>query len=105
MHIAQIEITNLRSFNGTQSISLAREDGSFPGWIVFAGRNGSGKSTLLKALAASIVGPLAARALAGAFPAWVRQGARVARVATQLTVDNSRDGYVEKGGTTKEPFW
>jgi energy-coupling factor transporter ATP-binding protein EcfA2 len=105
MHIAQIEITNLRSFNGTQSISLARDDGSFPGWIVFAGRNGSGKSTLLKALAASVVGPLAARALAGTFPAWVRRGAKVARTATLLTVDKDRDFYVEKGGTTKEPFW
>lgn len=105
MHIAQFEITNLRNFNGTQSISLARDDGSLPGWIVFAGRNGSGKSTLLKALAASVVGPLAARSLAGTFPAWVRRGKKAARVATQLTVDNNWDGYVEKGGTTKEPFW
>lgn len=105
MHIAQIEITNLRSFNGTQSISLARDDGSCAGWTVFAGRNGSGKSTLLKALAASVVGPLTARSLAGSFPAWVRQGAKVARVATLLTVDRDWDGYVEKGGTTKDPFW
>lgn len=105
MHIAEIEISNLRSFRGTQSISLARDDGSFAGWTVFAGRNGAGKSTLLKAIAASVVGPLATRSLAGTFPAWVRQGAKVARVATKLTVDETRDRFVGNGKTTKDPFW
>jgi len=105
MYIAEIEVTNLRSFRGTQSISLVRNDDSYAGWTVFAGRNGAGKSTLLKALAASVVGPLAARSLAGSFPAWVRQGEKLARIATLLAVDGGRDRFIDKGGTTKDPFW
>jgi DNA repair exonuclease SbcCD ATPase subunit len=74
VYIAEIEITNLRGFSGTQHIPLDRGDATFADWTVFAGRNGSGKSTLLRAAVAAIVGPLATRSLAGIFPAWVRQG-------------------------------
>ncbi len=91
MYIAEIEIADLRSFRGTQRVSLARSDGSYAGWTVFAGRNGAGKSTLLKAVALSVVGPDAARSLVGTFPAWVRQGAQVARVATRLVSDRHLD--------------
>ena len=105
MYIAEIEVTDLRAFRGTQRISLARDDGSYAGWTVLAGRNGAGKSTLLKALAASVVGPLAARTLAGTFPAWVRQEEKVARIATKLWVDAHRDRYAAGGRTIKDAFW
>jgi hypothetical protein len=105
MYIAEIEIHDLRSFSGKQHISLAREDGSYAGWTVFAGRNGAGKSTLLKALAASVVGPLTTRSLVGSFPEWVRQGKASARVATRLEVDETNDRYAANGAAIKGSLW
>lgn len=89
MYIAEIELTNLRCFSGKQKISLEREDGSFAGWTVFAGRNGSGKSTLLKAIAAAAAGPLAVRSLTGSVPDWVRHGTKLARFAVTLQVSKA----------------
>lgn len=106
MYIAEFEITDLRSFSGKQSVSLERDGkDTYAGWTVFAGRNGSGKSTLLKALAASVVGPLAARSLAGTFPAWVRKGAKRARVATRLTAAPDHDKFQNGGRTPASPLW
>lgn len=105
MYISEFEISDLRSFGGTQRISLDRGDGSYAGWTVFAGRNGAGKSTLLKALALSVVGPLPGRALAGSFPAWVRKGAKGARIATRLAFDSHRDLFQGSGNTPSSPFW
>lgn len=105
MYVTELEISDLRSFRGIQRVSLDRGGGTYAGWTVFAGRNGAGKSTLLKALALSIVGPLAARSLAGSFPAWVRKGAEVARIATELTFDAMLDGFQGSGNTISGPFW
>lgn len=105
MYVTDLQISDLRSFRGTQNVSLDRGGGTYAGWTVFAGRNGAGKSTLLKALALSIVGPLAARSLAGSFPAWVRKGASAARVESRLAFDPSCDGFQGKGNTTSSPFW
>lgn len=105
MYIAEFEITDLRSFRGAQSISLDRGDGTYAGWTVFAGRNGAGKSTLLKALALSIIGPLAARSLAGVFSDWVRVGAASGTIATSLDFDSGRDEFQSGGRTTKGRFW
>lgn len=91
MYISEIEITNLRSFRGTQKISLDRGDGTYAGWTVFAGRNGSGKSTLLKAIAAAAAGPLAVRALVGGPPPWLRDGCTKGAVKAVLTVDPDED--------------
>jgi energy-coupling factor transporter ATP-binding protein EcfA2 len=91
MYIADIEITDLRSFRGTQKISLDRGDGTYAGWTVFAGRNGSGKSTLLKAIAAAAVGPLAIRSLVGGVPDWVREGSKSARIKASLAIDDNAD--------------
>ena len=99
MYVTDLEISDLRSFRGTQPISLDRGDGTYAGWTVFAGRNGAGKSTLLKAIALSIVGPLAARSLAGSFPAWVRKGAATARMETRLAFDAQLDGFQGSGNT------
>lgn len=105
MYVTDLEIRDLRSFRGTQQISLDRGDGTYAGWTVFAGRNGAGKSTLLKALALSIVGPLAARSLAGSFPAWVRKGAAAARMETRLAFDAQLDGFQGSGNTPSAPYW
>lgn len=104
MYVTDLEISDLRSFRGTQPISLDRGDGTYSGWTVFAGRNGAGKSTLLKALALSIVGPLAARSLAGSFPAWVRKGASVARVEAKLAFDAGLDAFQGSGNTPYSPI-
>ncbi len=105
MYVTDLEIRDLRSFRGTQPISLDRGEGTYAGWTVFAGRNGAGKSTLLKALALSIVGPLAARSVAGSFPAWVRKGELVARVATSLAFDSQLDAFQGSGNTPYSPIW
>lgn len=91
MYVTDLEVTDLRSFRGTHSISLERGDGTYAGWTVFAGRNGAGKSTLLKAIALSVIGPLAARSLAGVFTDWVRRGAEHATVRTRLVFDEAHD--------------
>lgn len=104
MYITDIEITDIRSFRGVHPVSLARKDGSFAGWTVFAGRNGAGKSTLLKAVALAVIGPLASRSLAGVFSDWVRKGANEAFVAARLVFDG-RDLFQAGGRTTKTPFW
>lgn len=104
MYVTDLEISDLRSFRGTQPISLDRGDGTYAGWTVFAGRNGAGKSTLLKAIALSIVGPLAARSVASSFPAWVRKDESVARVATSLAFDGERDAFQGSGNTPYSPI-
>jgi hypothetical protein len=104
MYITEIEITDLRSFKGTQSVSLAHTDGGYAGWTVFVGRNGAGKSTLLKSIALTVIGPLASRSLAGTFTGWVRTGEKVGTVAVRLEGDK-RDSFQPSGRTTKEPFW
>ncbi|KAA8552322.1 MULTISPECIES: AAA family ATPase [Pseudomonas fluorescens group] len=105
MYITEIEITDLRSFRGTHSVSLAHADGTYPGWTVFAGRNGAGKSTLLKAIALATIGPLASRSLAGVFTDWVRKGADTGRIAAKIAFTEQKDTFQTGGRVTKTPFW
>lgn len=105
MYITEIEITDLRSFRGTHSVSLAHADGSYAGWTVFAGRNGAGKSTLLKAIALAAIGPLASRSLAGVFTDWVRKDADVGRIAAKIAFAEQKDTFQSGGRVTKTPFW
>ena len=104
MYITDIEISDLRGFKGSHSVSLAREDGSYAGWTVFAGRNGAGKSTLLKAIALTVVGPLASRSLAGVFTDWIRRGSEEASVAVKIDIDTAVDTF-KSGRPNKTPFW
>jgi energy-coupling factor transporter ATP-binding protein EcfA2 len=104
MYIAEIEISNLRSFRGKQTISLDRGDGTYAGWTVFAGRNGAGKSTLLKAIAAAVAGPLAVRSLTGSVPDWVRTGVTTAKIAVKLAPDRELDLFDDFEGDSS-PFW
>ncbi|MBU3864303.1 ATP-binding protein [Streptomyces sp. 4503] len=54
MYVTDLELSGVRGFHGHRAARLRfprREDGSYAGWTVLAGRNGSGKSTVLQALA------------------------------------------------------
>ena len=104
MYITEIVVSDLRSFRGEHSVSLDRGDGTYAGWTVFAGRNGAGKSTLLKALALSVIGPLASRSLAGVFNDWVFRGAQNAVLRARLLRDPSYDQY-KNGRPSNKPFW
>lgn len=64
MYVRRIKIENVRGFGAKGEgvdLDLARPDGRYAGWTVLAGRNGTGKATLLRAVALSLLGPLAAR--------------------------------------------
>jgi energy-coupling factor transporter ATP-binding protein EcfA2 len=83
MYLSEIEISDLGPFRGTHRTSLARADGGYAGWTVFAGRNGSGKTTLLRAIAATLlgsVGPfelyLPVKHRSGSIDCWVLGGER-----------------------------
>lgn len=104
MYITEIELNNLRSFRGRQTISLDRGNGTYAGWTVFAGRNGSGKSTLLKAIAAAVAGPLALRSLTGSVPGWLRTGAKAAQIGVKLDFDPHND-WIENGFKEILPAW
>lgn len=104
MYITELHIQDLKCYAGEQRLSLARPDGSYAGWTVFAGRNGAGKTTLLKAIALACAGPLAGYALEGTFPRWVREGQTEARFATKLAHD-FRDQFQKSGKTAQTPFW
>jgi hypothetical protein len=104
MYVTDIEIADLRSFRGTQTVSLRRADGTYQGWTVFAGRNGAGKSTLLKSIALAAVGPLAARSLAGTFSDWVRHDAGQAHIGLSILRDQTRDPF-KAGCPSNKPFW
>jgi hypothetical protein len=103
MYITNFEITDIRCFQGKQSISFDRGDGTYAGWTVFAGRNGSGKSTLLKAIALSLVGPLAAQALVGYFSGWVRNGRPRGQVSSCMTRDPMYDSVQLAGRDINHP--
>jgi energy-coupling factor transporter ATP-binding protein EcfA2 len=109
MYIRKIWIDNVRCF-GTDAqrvdLDLARPDGRFAGWTVFAGRNGAGKSTLLKAIALAVVGLSNRGNLEESFAGWIRQGATQAYMGVELDV-GLRDGFSGPGTVAggREPFW
>jgi hypothetical protein len=58
VYVSKLEISGVRGFDGSREVNLhfAREDGTYAGWTVLAGRNGSGKTTLLQAIALALTG-------------------------------------------------
>lgn len=88
MYITEIEITDLRCFNGTHRLSLDRGDGTYAGWTVFAGRNGTGKTTLLRALGLAYVGLVRATVL-NRGEKWTQPDKRFADVRVTLS-DNKQ---------------
>lgn len=88
MYITEIEITDLRCFNGTHHLSLDRGDGTYAGWTVFAGRNGTGKTTLLRALGLASVGLVRATVL-NRGEKWTRPDKQFADVRVTVS-DNKR---------------
>lgn len=107
MYLHRIQIENVRGFGAKGEgveLDLTRPDGTFAGWTVIAGRNGTGKTTLLRAVALSLIGPLAARALQDSFEGWIHHGESEAQVRTQIDYDVA-DRFVGHGKIPAPPFW
>ena len=107
MYVTEVRIENIKGFRegplGVR-ISLERPTGTPAGWTVLAGRNGSGKTSFLRAVALSIAGPAAARALQESFAGWIRDGAATGYVATRIQYDR-RDRFEKTGRLPSETFW
>lgn len=102
MYISRVEVENVCGFldgEAATSLDLARADGSYAGWTVFAGRNGAGKTTLLRALALAVGGPDFARQIQPSFRGWIRDAQQKARVRVSLQPHNGVDGFQKKGAT------
>lgn len=92
MYVRRIKIESVRGLGAKREgvdLDLARPDGRYAGWTVLAGRNGTGKTTLLRAVALSLLGPLAARTLQDSFEGWIRHGEREAHVKTEIDYDEA----------------
>jgi len=89
VHVARLEITNVRGFYGARSVDLdlTRPDGSLAGWTVLAGRNGSGKSTFLQALAIALAGPLSTSFIPS-LADWMSTGATTAEIKAVLSASD-----------------
>ncbi|MGV9848241.1 AAA family ATPase [Streptomyces sp. NPDC003442] len=87
MYVTDLELSGVRGFHGHRAARLRfprREDGSYAGWTVLAGRNGSGKSTVLQALALVLQGPAVTHALLKDAGDWMTRGARKAVVEASV---------------------
>lgn len=87
MYVTDLELSGVRGFHGHRAARLRfprREDGSYAGWTVLAGRNGSGKSTVLQALALVLQGPAITHALLKDASEWMTRGARKAVVEASV---------------------
>lgn len=107
MYVTEVRIENVKGFRDGPlgvRLSLERPEGSPAGWTVLAGRNGSGKTSFLRAIALSIAGPSAARALQESFAGWIRDGASAAHVATRIQYDQ-RDRFEKTGRLPSQTFW
>lgn len=81
MYVADVELSGVRGFHSHRAARLTfpcREEGSYGGWTVLAGRNGSGKTTVLQALALVLQGPAVTHALFKDARDWVTHGAHKA---------------------------
>jgi hypothetical protein len=107
MYVRRVQISNIRGFGASTEgvdLDLARPDGTFQGWTVIAGRNGTGKTTLLRAIALSILGPMAARTLQESFAGWIHTSKEEAEVRTEIDYVVS-DRFVGAGKIPAPPFW
>jgi hypothetical protein len=107
MYVHRIQIKNVRGFGAKEEgvdLELARPDGTLPGWTVVAGRNGTGKTTLLRAMALSLIGPLAARTFQESFEGWIREGEAEGEIRTLIDYDVA-DRFVGSGKVPAPPFW
>ncbi|GAA1361114.1 AAA family ATPase [Catellatospora chokoriensis] len=107
MYITRIEVRNIRGFRGAKSVDLElgrRDDGTYAGWTVIAGRNGSGKTSLLRAVALAVGGPAAARNLVPDFENWISVGQPDADVKVHLDYEPSFDEFAGAGGLPRSPI-
>ncbi|WP_309142777.1 AAA family ATPase [Streptomyces javensis] len=106
--MTDLELSGVRGFHGHRAARLRfprREDGSYAGWTVLAGRNGSGKTTVLQALALVLQGPAVTHALFKDAGDWVTRGARKAVVeATVVGPEHVDARWVSDDDSLAEPF-
>ncbi len=108
MYLHSVRIDSIRGFRGgskATEITFCRPGNKYAGWTVLAGRNGAGKSTLLRAIALSIAGPVAARALCQSFSGWINHGCKSGFVATQLSFEATSDRFSKTGRLPATTFW
>ncbi|GAA2336553.1 AAA family ATPase [Streptomyces violaceusniger] len=108
MYVTDLELSGVRGFHGHRAARLRfprREDSSYAGWTVLAGRNGSGKTTVLQALALVLQGPAVNHALFRDAGDWVTRGARKAVVeATVVGPDHVDARWVSDDDSLAELF-
>jgi len=104
LYVRRLQFEDVRCFRSLD-FAFEQPNGTYPGWVVITGDNGSGKTALLRALSLCLVGPDVARALEGDLRPWIRLGASRARMGAQMAVDRDLDRFVDRGQTTREPFW
>ncbi|HYO53692.1 AAA family ATPase [Archangium sp.] len=108
MYIRKIVLENIRGFGESErrvELDLRRPDGSYAGWTVVAGRNGSGKSTLLRGVAMAAAGVDAPLVFQQNPSSWMRRGARSARAAATVVVDEHEDSWDPRElGTPRKEF-
>ncbi|TMU90470.1 AAA family ATPase [Streptomyces sp. DASNCL29] len=108
MYVTDLELSGVRGFHGHRAARLRfprREDGSYAGWTVLAGRNGSGKTTVLQALALVLQGPAATHALLKDARDWVTHGARKAVVeATVVGTEHLDARWISSGSCSEDWF-
>jgi predicted ATPase len=96
MHIAKIEIENVRSL---EQLSWSVPEGRSAGWHVILGDNGAGKSSFLKSICLALVGADEAAALRQPWGDWLARGQDCGSIALELGWDSKFDNFSGKGNT------
>ena len=96
MHIAKIEIENVRSLG---KLSWAVPEDRAMGWHVVLGDNGAGKSSFLKSICLALVGASEAGALRQPWGDWLTHGQDSGKIALEIGWNSDFDSFSGKGMT------
>jgi len=102
MYLRRVVLENIRGFSQLD-FTFQRPDDTYAGWTVILGDNASGKTALLKSIAMALVGPDTARTLQPSVTGWVRSGAQIGTIATQLLA--GADDRFAQSRRYEKPFW
>ena len=82
MHIAKVEIENIRSI---QKLNWSPPPDKLAGWHIILGNNGAGKSTFLKSIALALMGSEAAWGLRLEWDDWLRRGKEIGEIKCHVS--------------------